>query len=176
MTEQIFDDELSQMYEESEKPSRVLDAATFQTPIKHLKTRKPIFVSPGQSVADAINLMQQKRLGCVAVTEHDKLVGIFTERDVLMKIAGKVDPKTVKVGDVMTAKPQAFQPEDSIAYILNAMHVGGYRHVPVVDETGKPLAVASVKDIVTFILDHFAEDVLNLPPEPMRRTDQREGA
>ena len=81
MTEQIFDDELSQMYEESEKPSRVLDAATFQTPIKHLKTRKPIFVSPGQSVADAINLMQQKRLGCVAVTEHDKLVGAFAGAD-----------------------------------------------------------------------------------------------
>ena len=176
MTEQMFDDELSQMYEESEKPSRVLDASTFQTPIKNLKTRKPIFVSPGHSVADAIHLMQQKRLGCVAVTENDKLVGIFTERDVLLKIAGKADPKTLKVGDVMTANPQAFQPEDSVAYILNAMHVGGYRHVPVVDESGKPLAVASVKDIVSFILDHFAEDVLNLPPEPIRRTDQREGA
>src|SRR3989339_36272 len=99
MTEQIFDDELSQMYEESEKPSRVLDASTFQTPIKNLKTRKPVFVSPGHSVADAILLMQQKRLGWVAVTENGKLGCIFSERDGLIKIAGKGDPKTLKVGD-----------------------------------------------------------------------------
>lgn len=176
MNEDLLDDELSQMYEESEKPSRVLDASTFQTPIKNLKTRKPVFVSPGHSVAEAIQLMQQKKVGCVAVTEHDKLVGIFTERDVLLKIAGKVDPAKLKVSEVMTASPQSFQPDDSVAFILNAMHVGGYRHVPVVDETGKPLAVASVKDIVSFILDHFAEDVLNLPPEPIRKTEQREGA
>lgn len=176
MNDDLLDDELSQMYEESEKPSRVLDASTFQTPIKNLKTRKPVFVSPGHSVAEAIQLMQQKKVGCVAVTEHDKLVGIFTERDVLLKIAGKADPAKLKVADVMTAGPQSFQPDDSVAFILNAMHVGGYRHVPVVDETGRPLAVASVKDIVSFILDHFAEDVLNLPPEPIRKTEQREGA
>jgi CBS domain-containing protein len=133
-------------------------------------------VIPNQSAADAIDLMQRKKLGCVAVTENEKLVGIFTERDVLMKIAGIKDPATLKVKDVMTPNPESFQPDDSIAFILNAMHVGGYRHVPVVDEQGRPLAVASVRDIVGFILDHFAEDVLNLPPEPIRKTEQREGA
>jgi len=76
----------------------------------------------------------------------------------------------------MTAKVEGFQPEDSVAYVLNAMHVGGYRHVPVVDETGKPLAVVSVKDIVGFLIEHFSEDILNLPPAPMRKTEQREGA
>ncbi len=176
MNNEILDEELSQMYEESVKPSRVLDATTFQTPIKNLRVRKPITVSPSQTVAEAIALMQEKRLGCVAVTSESKLVGIFTERDVLTKIAGKADPAKLKVADVMTPNPEAFQPDDSIAYILNAMHVGGYRHVPVVDEAGRPLAVASVKDIIGFILDQFPEDVLNLPPSPIRKTEQREGA
>ncbi|HAL54908.1 MAG TPA: CBS domain-containing protein [Bacteroidetes bacterium] len=176
MTDEFLDEELSQMYDESAKPPKVLDATAFHTPIKSLKVRKPVMVSPDHSVAAAIELMQEKKLGCVAVTENEKLVGIFTERDVLMKIAGKLDPATLKVRDVMTLRPEAFQPEDSIAFILNAMHVGGYRHVPVVDDQGRPLAVASIKDIVSFILDHFAEDVLNLPPEPMRKTEQREGA
>lgn len=176
MSDENLDEELSQMYEETLKRTKVLDASTFQTPIRNVKLRKPVTVLPDQSVAEAIALMQQKAVGCVVVVEKGRLVGIFTERDVLMKIVGKRDPNAVRVKEVMTPNPEAFQPDDSIAFILNAMHVGGYRHVPVTDEHGRPLAVASVKDLVGFILDNFPEDVLNLPPSPIRKTEQREGA
>lgn len=176
MNDENLQEEFSMMYEENSKPTRNLDSSTFQMPIKNLRIRRPISVSPTQTVAEAVKIMQEKHLGCVVVTEKEKLVGIFTERDVLMKIIGKKDSASTKVQEVMTQKPESFQPDDSIAFILNAMHVGGYRHVPIVDEQGKPLAVASVRDIVSFILDNFAEDVLNLPPEPIRKTEQREGA
>ncbi len=176
MSDENLDEELSQMYEETLKRTKVLDASTFQTPIRNVRLRKPVTVLPDQSVAEAIALMQQKALGCVVVIEKDRLVGIFTERDVLMRIVGKRDPAAVRVKEVMTPNPEAFQVDDSIAFILNAMHVGGYRHVPVTDEHGRPLAVASVKDLVGFILDNFPEDVLNLPPTPIRKTEQREGA
>lgn len=170
-----YDDELSQMYEESEH-RKVLDSSTFQLPIKHLKVLKPVAVAPTMTVREAIGIMQEKRIGCVVVTEKGKLTGILTERDILLKVAGNKGAESRAVKDVMTPDPEVFQPEDSLAFVLNAMHVGGYRHVPVVDEHGTPVAVASVKDIVGFILDHFAEDVLNLPPQPIRTTDQREGA
>ncbi|HWP82344.1 MAG TPA: CBS domain-containing protein [Bacteroidota bacterium] len=170
------DDELSQMYEEDVRSTKVFDSSTFKRPIKHLRVRKPLQVSPSQTVAEAIAMMNEKGLGCVVVSEQEKLVGIFTERDVLKKVVGKIDAGKVMVKDVMTPHPEAFQPEDSIAFVLNAMHVGGYRHVPIVDENNKPIAVVSVKDIVAFILDNFPEDVLNLPPEPIRKTEQREGA
>ena len=170
------DEELSQMYEEDARSLKVLDSSTFKKPIKHIRVRKPLQVSPAMSVAEAVSLMNEKGLGCVLVAKDDKLAGIFTERDVLKKVVGKLNPARTKVSDVMTPDPQAFQPEDSIAFVLNAMHVGGYRHVPIVSEQRKPIAVVSVKDIVAFILDNFPEDVLNLPPEPMRKTEQREGA
>ncbi len=93
-----------------------------------------------------------------------------------MKVAGRKEYSVLKLSDVMTSPVEAFQPDDSIAFVLNAMHVGGYRHVPVIDEENRPIAVISVKDIIAFILDHFAEDVLNLPPSPVRHTSQREGA
>ncbi len=169
------DEEFSQMYEELEH-RKVLDSSTFRQPIKRLKVLKPIVLSPGQSIAEALDIMKQRRFGCVVVMEKDKLVGILTERDILLKVAGISGAEKKKIREIMTPDPQVFEPEDSIAFVLNAMHVGGYRHIPVVDEGGKPLAVISVKDIVGFILDHFAEDVLNLPPKPMRTTDQREGA
>ena len=175
MDNEYVDEELSQMYEDLGS-RKVLDSAAFRSPIKHLRVLKPVTLSPSQSVAEAVELMKKNRFGCVVITEKEKLVGILTERDVLMKVAGVKGAESKKLKDIMTADPEVFQPDDSIAYVLNAMHVGGYRHVPVVDEQQKPLAVISVKDIVGFILDHFAEDVLNLPPKPMRTTDQREGA
>jgi CBS domain-containing protein len=170
------DEELSQMYEEEKRSVKVLDSSTFRKPIKHLRVRKPLQVSKDTKIADAVRLMNEKGLGCVLVTEQEKLIGIFTERDVLKKVMGTMDASVATVGDAMTLNPECFQPDDSIAFVLNAMHVGGYRHVPIVDQNKRPLAVVSVKDIVAFILDNFPEDILNLPPEPVRKTEQREGA
>jgi CBS domain-containing protein len=175
MNDEILDEEYSIMYEEGGN-AKVLDSSTFKKPLRHIPVKKPITLSPDQTVGEAIQEMQKKRIGCVLITDKGKIAGIFTERDVLMKVAGKKGIEEKKLSEVMTPKVSGFQPDDSIAFVLNAMHVGGYRHVPVVDEKGKPLAVISVKDIISFLLDHFPEDVLNLPPSPMRKTEQREGA
>lgn len=174
MNEEL-DEEMNMMYEDGARP-KVLDASTFKEPIRNLRVKKPLTLSPEDSVAKAIELMQEKKIGCVLVTKNDRMIGIFTERDVLLKVAGKKGMEQKKLGEIMTPKVEGFEPDDSVAFVLNAMHVGGYRHVPILDENGKPLAVISVKDIVGFIIDHFAEDVLNLPPAPMRKTEQREGA
>ncbi len=175
MDSEYVDEELSQMYEDL-GGKKALDSAAFRMPIKHLRVLKPASLAPDQTVDEAIELMRKNRFGCVVVTEKERLVGILTERDVLLKVAGVKGAESRKLREMMTRNPEVFQPEDSIAFVLNAMHVGGYRHVPVVDDQQRPLAVISIKDIIGFILDHFAEDVLNLPPKPMRTTDQREGA
>lgn len=175
MPDEYLDEEWSIMYEESEK-SKVLDSNTFKKPVRKIKVRKPIVIESGKSVKDAVELMQQRHLGCALVTKNGKLAGIMTERDILMKIVGKgKDIGKVKVDEIMTPDPQAFEPDDSVAFVLNAMSVGGYRHVPIVDDKEKPIAVVSVKDIVGFIVEHFPEEVLNLPPKPMRRSKDIDG-
>jgi CBS domain-containing protein len=176
MNDEMLDDEMSQMYEEELKAKKSLDSTTLQQPIKHLRVKRAITMTPQESVAAAVDLMRQKKIGCVLVTEEGVLSGIFTERDVLLKVAGAGNYNDLTLADVMTRNVDAFEPDDSIAFVLNAMHVGGYRHVPVIDKDRKPVAVISVKDIIAFILEHFAEDVLNLPPAPLRKTDAREGA
>lgn len=176
MNNEMLDDELSQMYEEESRGEKTLDSSTLHLPIKHLRGRKPLTMNPDATVVDAVDLMRKKNIGCVLLTENKKLCGIFTERDVLLKVAGTKKYASMKLSEVMTPDVEAFQADDNIAFALNAMHVGGYRHVPVVDHDGIPIAVISVKDIIAFILEHFAEDVLNLPPSPIRKTEQREGA
>ena len=175
MSEHQLDDELSMMYQEDNTP-KVLDASAFAKPIKHIKSHKPISMSPEHTVEKAIHQMNERRVGCVLVTENKKLVGIFTERDVLKRVAGK--PETLKktLREMMTPKVEGLQAEDSIAFVLNSMHVGGYRHVPIMDEHGLPSAVISVKDIVGYIIEHFTDEIVNLPPSPMRTTTEREGA
>jgi CBS domain-containing protein len=176
MDDEVLEEEWSIMYQESEKV-KVLDSTTFRKPVKYIKVRKPLVLACGRTAKDALDLMRECKSGCVLIVKGGALVGILTERDLLLRVvdAGK-DLAKAKVEDFMTPEPEAFQPDDSVAFALNAMVVGGYRHVPIVNDKNEPLAVVSVKDIVNFIADHFPDDLLNLPPRPIRRTEEREGA
>ena len=139
--------------------------AILETPISDLPLRDPILISPTASVADAVKSMNDHHTGCVLVGREGKLIGIFTERDVLTKDFFRLDSHTVTVETVMTRNPETLEPDNSIAFALNKMSVGGYRHIPIVDGD-KPIGVLSVRDVVDFLVDLFPEDVLNLPPTP----------
>jgi CBS domain-containing protein len=175
MEDDAVNEEFSIMYEESEKV-KVLDSNTFKKPIKNIKVGKPICLDDDATVQDVLSMMQIKQFGCVLITKDQQLVGILTERDIVTKVVGSgQDPSEVSVKEVMTPNPEAFQPDDSIAFVMNAMVVGGYRHVPVVDESGIPIAVVSIKDIIAFIVEHFSQEVLNLPPKPLRNVKTQDG-
>lgn len=135
--------------------------------IKEVPPHAAVSVSPSTSVADAIHAMIVRRIGCVLVVDGETLVGIFTERDVLMRVveAGK-NPRLTPVSAYMTANPEVLTENDKIAYALNKMSVGGFRHIPIMDSQGKPRFVLSVKDIVNYIVELAPSGVLNLPPEP----------
>ena len=134
-----------------------MDAHTLSLPISTLNPNQPCSVEVGTSVNEAIQLMQDGRFGCVLVVDADaRLVGIVTERDLLVEITGTgAVPEDVVVDDIMTPKPESLRASDPIAFALNLMHLGHYRHVPLVlsddetqsDEGGYPVGVISSKDI-----------------------------
>lgn len=142
-----------------------------------LRARKPIVLSRQCSVTDAVRSMQGEHRGAVLVTEDGtpatKVVGIFTERDVLFRIVdGGRNPATLGIGDVMTEVPECLDDDQSIAEALNLMSVGGFRHIPVVDSEGRPVFVLSVRDVVQFLVEAFPREVLNIGARSAR---QREG-
>lgn len=157
-----------------------LGAAISKRPIRKLPTlRPPVCVAPRASVRDAIAGMNERRTGCVLVIEVDgRLLGVFTERDVLTKIVGReIDIDATPVADVMTADPECLTLDDGIAYALNMMSVGGFRHIPLIDAARRPTGVVAMRDIVDYIVDIFPEAVLNLPPSPAHGIARaREGA
>jgi CBS domain-containing protein len=76
----------------------------------------------------------------------------------------------------MTPDPVCVHPKDPIRLAVRRMEQGGYRHLPVVDESGRPVGVLSVKRIVHFLVEHFPATVYNLPPDPNGVPQEREGA
>jgi len=140
--------------------------------------RTPVCVSPMLSVREAVDRMNHQRVGCVLVEQNGLLIGVFTERDVLSKVVpAKADIDKTRVADVMTADPECLTLEDGVAYALNKMSVGGFRHVPLIDEEGHPVGVVAMRDVVDFIVDLFPGEVLNLPPAPnLGIAREREGA
>src|SRR5262249_6873559 len=163
-TEELLDEEREQTDDEATpQASQRLYQHLIRQPIGTSEPRPAVCVSPGTSVSDAITLMKRHGMGCVLVEAERRLVGIFTERDVLFRVVGgDLDPARTPVSQVMTADPETLTMEDELAWVLNMMAVGGFRHVPIVDDDGRPVAVFSVKHIVERLVDFFPTDVLNL--------------
>ncbi len=88
--------------------------------------------------------------------------------------AGK--PLTLPVSECMTPRPVFVRPKDPVGAAVRQMEEGGYRHLPVVDEAGKPVGVLSVKRIVHYLVEHFPATVYNLPPNPRAVPHEAEGA
>jgi CBS domain-containing protein len=127
---------------------------------------EPICLREEATVQEAIERMLARRQAGVLVVDGDgRLTGIFTERDVLTRVAGQGrDPRQTPLGAVMTRDPEALSPGDRIAYAVHSMSVAGYRTVPMVDAQRRPLGVVTVSDVIRWLADLFPEAVLNLPP------------
>lgn len=144
-----------------------MDAHTLSLPISILNPNQPCSVEIGTPVSEAIRLMQDGRFGCVLVVDtEERLVGIVTERDILVEVIGTgADPEDVRVEDIMTPDPESLRASDPIAFALNLMHLGHYRHVPLVlsdddsrgDEGGYPVGVISSKDITNHVAAFLEE-------------------
>ena len=158
-------------FEDAYEDKARLRGAIVTDPISTLRPHAAVAVRPSTSVFDAVHLMNQKKMGCVCVTEvtpgkPERLVGIFSERDVLRKVVEQgLDVRKTLVSQLMTRDPETLTPQDKIAFALNKMHVGGYRHIPLV-ENGVLVGIISIRDIADFLVALFPDGVLNVPPEP----------
>ena len=157
------------------------DADLLQEPVGALPVRPALIFSASDTVTVAMRAMQREHRGCVVVTDDgtnaSKLLGIFTERDVLLRIVDRgKNPATLPLSEVMTAEPEVLSVHSTVAYALNKMSVGGFRHVPIVDDGHCPAFVVSVRDVVEFLVEAFPREVLTLPAHSDTGLKAREGA
>ena len=156
--EEAYEDEKENKHEGEDH----IRSAILNTPISDLTLHKPIMVDVSTTVFDAVKAMREQHLGCVLVQKAETLVGIFTERDVLNRVVFHND-QTMMVESVMTNNPETLGSNESTAFALNMMCVGGYRHIPIVESNRRVIGVLSLQDIVAFLVDLFPTGILNIP-------------
>jgi CBS domain-containing protein len=146
--------------------------------VSRLHPTPPHRLAPSQTVAEAVELLRRQDVGCVLICEGESLVGVFTERDLLRRILALGKPLSMPLSACMSLNPVTAQTKDSIGSAVRKMEEGGYRHLPVLDETGQPVGILSVRRIVHYLVEHFPATVYNLPPDPgaVEQCREREGA
>ncbi len=140
---------------------------------------EPLAVSVESTVGEVVALLKAQKGSCVLVCgtgeSEGQIEGIFTERDALKWMAAKGSPQQ-NIREVMTPKPAVLNVKSTVGTAISAMSVGGFRHLPIVDEKGVPQGVAAAGGIVHYLVDHFPQTIYTLPPEPGKTYSAREGA
>jgi CBS domain-containing protein len=161
-----FDDAYEDEPNEYELEEQQLGEAILGATIRDLEPRAAAMVKESTSIKEAIQLMLERNLAAVLVERDGNPVGIFTERDVLRRVIRTGIDQERPVEEVMTPDPEFLSPEDSIAFALNRMVVGGYRNIPIRGGQDKPPALLSQLEVVAYIVSVLPARVLNLPPLP----------
>jgi CBS domain-containing protein len=135
-------------------PTGDLEQALISAQLADLRPRAPVTVSEDSPVTEVLERMRQEGVGCVLVTRDERLVGIFTERDALLKLAGR-ELGGIDVGQVMTPDPVVLRGSDNAAVAIHKMAVGAFRHVPLVEDGGRPTGVVSSRDLFRHIVAYL---------------------
>lgn len=129
-----------------------VEASVLCDAVKTLQPKTPITVPVDAKLGLALDRMVKHGVGAILVVDAEgKLAGILTERDYLKKVVGMVpDYAHQALTEYMTADPESVGPDDSIAFAMQKMVMGGYRHLPVLADN-RPVGIISVRDVIQHI-------------------------
>ena len=120
--------------------------------ILQIKGNAVYTVSPGTSVYEALEDLENNNMGSLVVVENGKLIGIFTERDYARKVILKGrSSKDTQVRDIMTERPIFVTPDATIEECMQLMSSKNFRHLPVL-ENDQLVGVISISDLLKFII------------------------
>jgi CBS domain-containing protein len=128
----------------------------FTTPVKELMDkRKLVLAEPSMTVRKAAEAMARRGVGAILVVVEEKLVGIFTERDVVFRVVARgLDSTKTTLGEVMTRDPRTASPDKTYGFAMLLMHENRFRHLPVVDN-GVPIGIVSSRSALDPDLEEF---------------------
>ncbi len=112
-----------------------------------------VTIDENHTVLDAAILMAEEFVGSVLITSASKITGVFTERDLMMRVVGrKRDPEKLKIKDVMTKNMVTVSPKDTASHCLNLMKEHRCRHLLVFDNE-EFIGIVSLRDMVALLME-----------------------
>jgi CBS domain-containing protein len=140
-------------------PGTEVERSMLRDRIGVLVPKRPITVTPGTPVGEVLRLMVKNEIGCVVVAEENRLLGIFSERDALRKLnADAMQLSARPVSEFMTPNPQTLVADAKLAFAVQRMDLGGYRHLPIVGQQGELVGIISARDIIRHLTDNLTPD------------------
>ena len=139
-------------------PASQVERSLLDDRLDVLRPSKPVVsVGPEVPLRDVISLLSGRSIGCVLVVQDRRVVGIFSERDLVVKVGGRAAELADRpVSEFMTRAPQTLDANSKVAFAVHRMDLGSYRHVPIVDQDGQPTAIISVRDILQYLTAKMA--------------------
>ena len=127
-----------------------------------IQNQKLVHAAPTATVFEVAALMSKARVGCIPVLEGDRLVGVFSERDLMTRVVVEgVDPRSTPVSSVMTREVITASLDDRVERCLDKMRSCGCRHLPVVAE-GRVIAMISMRDLMRDEIEEQVEEIRGL--------------
>ena len=141
-----------------------IEATIMTEALAALKPKPPVVLAPDTTVAEAVARLCENNIGCVLIGTPDRLIGIFSERDILLRVAHRYEHTASRpVSEFMTPDPETLDVRAPIAFALNRMSVGDYRHVPVT-LNARLIGVVSVRDVLALLSDWYP-DLISTSPD-----------
>jgi CBS domain-containing protein len=122
--------------------------------LREIRLSRPQTINPAATVREALAVLRGEPSGALVVVEKEQVVGIFTDRDVLKRVAGRAGALDEPVSRFMTLDPVTLRDDDTMAAALNKMGDGGFRHIPMLQE-GRLTAIVTVRDIMHWLLGQY---------------------
>jgi CBS domain-containing protein len=133
-----------------------------------------VCIEPSTPLRRAIEVMKQDEGGCAIVRAGERVVGIFTERDLLTKIIGEEIDLNAPVSDWMSPTVSTLTPDDTIGDAVDMMNEKSFRNIPLVRD-GKLVGSISVFDVISYLAESYPKATMNLPPTPNQVMDSTDG-
>ena len=114
-------------------------------------TKDVLTVEPSDTIGEAAEKMTSQGVGAVVVSDFGRMIGIFTERDLMRAVAGRVHSSEARVREWMTPDPLTLTSDASAAEAAKIMLDNGFRHVPIVED-GRPIGIVSIRDVAEWRL------------------------
>jgi len=138
-------------------PASAVERSLLGDRISVLAPKRPITVPATMPVGDVLRRMVEHRIGCVVVAEGEMPIGIFSERDALRRLNTQAVQLAARpVREFMTNNPQSLVASAKIAFAVQRMDVGGYRHLPIVGQRGELVGIISARDILRHLMENLA--------------------
>jgi len=137
-------------------PSDDLERALCEGTVADVGPMSIATASPIDTIESAVIRMAELDVGCLLILETDRLVGIFTQSDLLRRVIDRYDLiKGTLLRDVMTPDPAFVRNTDSPAKAINLMSTGGFRHVPVLDVDDRVVGIIGPRRVTQYLRQHL---------------------